>query len=274
MADQPDNESLIHRIDKIVPGAKSPQFAIPMSILLMLLLSLLGNYKSNSASLGFCDTANDTNDLILHRQSKLDDAKACVARRANLELDDHEAAKAMHCDVSALPLIPFTPRPTSCAPCPAHAVCQDGLLVACQPEYILSTHPLAFLAPVVDGLPGVGPVAFSPTCRPDTARKRMVGGLAMEMERELARGKGMILCNGAVPKDSKKGDGVKYGITEQTLLERFAARRDVSNRRMLSQKKTSADDTSPSSVERCSSRFSMLPSTTSSSTTMSSSRLM
>lgn len=52
----------------------------------------------------------------------------------------------------------------------------------------------------------------------------------MEMERELARGRGEIICNGVVSKDVKKGDGVKYGVTEQTLLERFAARRDVSLR--------------------------------------------
>lgn len=50
----------------------------------------------------------------------------------------------------------------------------------------------------------------------------------MEMERELARGRGDIVCTGLVSKDNKKGDGVKYGVTEPTLKERFAARRDVS----------------------------------------------
>jgi hypothetical protein len=107
-------------------------------------------------------------------------------------------------------------------------MCEDGALIACQPEYIMSYHPLAFLGPVVDGLPGVGPKAFPPTCRPDTARKRMIGGLAMEMEKELAKGRGHIVCAGMGLGDAKKGDGARYGVTEQTLKERFAARRDVS----------------------------------------------
>lgn len=227
LADEPTHVSLVRKLDRAMPGAKTPQFAIPMSILLLLLLSLLGNYKSTSASLGFCDTGNDTNDLILNRQSKLDDARACIARRANLELDNPEAAKAIVCDVKSLPLIPFAPRPKSCTACPPHAVCQDGTIVSCLPEYILTAHPLAFLSPIADGLPGVGPKAFPPTCRPDTARKRMVGGLAMQMEKDLARSRGDIVCAGIAKGDAKKTDGVKFGVTEQTLKERYAARRDV-----------------------------------------------
>jgi hypothetical protein len=56
----------------------------------------------------------------------------------------------------------------------------------------------------------------------------MVGGLAMEMEKELAKGRGNIVCAGVGKDSAKKSDGAKYGVTEQTLKERFAARRDVS----------------------------------------------
>jgi hypothetical protein len=228
LAHEHPSQVLVRRVQEALPVASSPRFAIPASILLLLLLSLLGNYKSTSASLGYCDPSEHTNDLILNRQSKLDDAYACIARKADLELDNPEAAKTIVCDVKALPLIPFTPRPKSCTPCPAHAVCEDGLLVACAPEYIMSSHPLSFLGPIVDGLPGVGPKAFPPTCRPDTARKRMVGSLAMEMEKDLAKGRGHIVCAGLGKESAKKSDGAKYGVTEQTLKERFAARRDVS----------------------------------------------
>jgi len=227
LAHEPASQ-LVKRVQDAMPVASSPRFAIPASLLLLLLLSLVGNYKSTSASLGYCDPTEHTNDLILNRQSKLDNAYACVSRRAELELDNHEAAKAIVCDVKSLPLVPFAPRPESCTPCPAHAACDDGLLIACEPEYILSQHPLAFLGPIVDGLPGVGPKAFPPTCRPDTARKRMVGGLAMEMEKDLAKGRGHIECAGVGKESAKKSDGAKYGVTEQTLKERFAVRRDVS----------------------------------------------
>jgi len=227
LANEPASQ-LVKRVQDALPVASSPRFAIPASLLLLLLLSLVGNYKSTSASLGYCDPAEHTNNLILNRQSKLDDAYTCVARKAELELDNPEAAKTIVCNVKALPMIPFAPRPKSCTPCPAHAVCEDGLLLACEPEYILSHHPLAFLGPVVDGLPGVGPKAFPPSCRPDTARKRMIGGLAMEMEKDLAKGRGHIECAGVSKGSEKRSDGAKYGVTELTLKERFAARRDVS----------------------------------------------
>jgi hypothetical protein len=49
----------------------------------------------------------------------------------------------------------------------------------------------------------------------------------MEMEKELAIGRGHIVCAGLGKDQAKKSDGVKYGITEQALKERFAVRRDV-----------------------------------------------
>jgi hypothetical protein len=61
----------------------------------------------------------------------------------------------------------------------------------------------------------------------------MVGGLAMEMEKELAKGRGNIECAGLGKESAKKSDGAKYGVTEQTLKERFAVRRDVSFSRLL-----------------------------------------
>ena len=50
----------------------------------------------------------------------------------------------------------------------------------------------------------------------------------MEMEKDLAKGRGNIECAGVGKDSAKKSDGAKYGVTEQTLKERFAVRRDVS----------------------------------------------
>jgi hypothetical protein len=55
----------------------------------------------------------------------------------------------------------------------------------------------------------------------------MVGGLAMEMEKDLAKGRGNIECAGLDRDSAKKSDGAKYGVRKQTLKERFAVRRDV-----------------------------------------------
>jgi hypothetical protein len=97
-----------------VSAAKS---ALPLGTLFLLLLGFITNFKSQSASSGFCDSNAATNDIILNRQSALDDANACIARKTALDLDQPGAGQAIHCDVSALPLVPFVPRATACAPC-------------------------------------------------------------------------------------------------------------------------------------------------------------
>jgi len=138
--------------------------------LFLLLLGFIANYKNQSASIGYCDSGANVNDIVLHRQSALDNANACIARRTAMDLDNPGSGQAIHCDVSELPLVPFAPRPTACAPCPQHAVCEEGNIVACDPEYILTPHPLSIISPALDGLPGVGPKAFLPSCRPDTVK--------------------------------------------------------------------------------------------------------
>jgi len=202
---------------------------IPLGALFLLLLGFIANYKNQSASIGYCDSGASVNDIILHRQSALDNANACIARRTAMDLDNPGSGQEVHCDVSGLPLVPFAPRPTACAPCPQHAVCEDGNIVACDPEYILTPHPLSIISPALDGLPGVGPKAFLPSCRPDTAKKRMIGGLAKSMENDLAQGRGMVVCAGLGREDGRKGQGERYGMEESTLRERYAERRDVSS---------------------------------------------
>lgn len=214
--------------DALGPVTSRPASTIPLGALFLLLLSFIANYKNQSASIGYCDSGATTNDIVLARRSALDNANACIARRTALDLDQPGAGKEVRCDVSALPLVPFVPRPTACAPCPQHAVCEEGYVVACEPEYILTHHPLMVISPALDGLPGVGPRAFAPSCRPDTAKKRMIGGLAKSMENDLAKGRGLVVCAGMGKEDGRKGQGERFGMEEHTLREMYASRRDVS----------------------------------------------
>ncbi|ORY20212.1 Man1-Src1p-C-terminal domain-domain-containing protein [Naematelia encephala] len=218
--------SLVKRVKAELPSVKAPRSLLPLSALLLLLLSFIANYKNGSASIGYCDPANNVNDITLTRQSELDDARACIDRRTLLDLDTPGAGKAIECDVSALPLVPFLPRPTACTPCPPHAICEDGQITACEPEFLLASHPLSFLSPVVDGLPGIGPRAFPPSCRPDTAKKRLIGGLAKEMESLLAKGRGQVVCAGLGKEDGRKGPGERFGMSETTLRQSYEQRRD------------------------------------------------
>ena len=205
----------------------APRSTIPLGALLLLLLSLVANFKSQSTAIGYCDSGDSTNNIILSKQSAMNEAKACIARRTALDIENPGAGKEVQCDVSELPLVPFIPLPTACAPCPPHAVCEQGEIVSCQPEYILSTHPLSFFAPALDGLPGLGPRAFPPSCKPDTVKKRMIGGLAQSIENDLAQTRGLITCSGKT-REGKKSDGELYGVEEHAMKEHYAIRRDVS----------------------------------------------
>jgi hypothetical protein len=223
--------ALVKRANTNLPVSTIAKPAIPLSVLFLLLLSTLANFKNQSASIGFCDTGARTNDIILNRQSALDNANACLERKATMELDQPGSGSAIHCDASALPMIPLLPRATQCTPCPPHAICQEGQFVACEAEYLTYDHPLSILSPVLDGLPGLGPKVLAPSCKPDTAKKRMIGGLAKEIEGDLARGRGMVVCAGLdrqKPKDGRVLEGAVYGMEEAVLRENYAARRDVS----------------------------------------------
>ena len=245
-------DSVVQRTAPTLPSITEPRTAVPLSLLLLMLLGMVGNYKNQSSAIGYCDTGATMNDIILTRQSIVEEAKSCVAEKADLALDDKAASDEIQCDVSSLPLIPFVPQPYACAPCPQHAICEDGRIVACESEYILSPHPLAVISPLMDGLPGVGPVAFAPTCKADTFKKRMIGGLALQMEKDLARGRGIIVCAGLGKDDGRKGEGERFGMEESTLKERYSVRRDVSPQHISQTPLTPSPNSPRSSLTRSS----------------------
>ncbi|KAI9635585.1 Man1-Src1p-C-terminal domain-containing protein [Dioszegia hungarica] len=211
---------------QVVPAASR---TVPLSALFLVLLSWVAQWKHASSAIGFCDTGGATNNVILLRESKIDNAQACIARNAALQLDSavgQPSTELVRCDTTSLPLLPFMPRPTACSPCPPHAVCEAGNLAACEPEYILSHHPLSVFSALTDGLPGMEPRTFPPSCKPDTARKRLIGGVAQEVEGYLAQGRGKVVCAGMGKEDGRKGEGERFGMEEETLREMFDARRD------------------------------------------------
>ena len=209
-------------------GLTKASTVIPLSAILLPLLLWLSNWKSASSSIGYCDTNTPTNAIAIARESRRADARACTALRAEQVLAHVPADQLVACDYAALPLVPFMPHPTACAPCPAHAECTHGRIVSCEPEYLLTPSVLGFLEPVLGGLPGVGPQAFPPTCRPDTEKKRYVGEMAKALEGFLAQARGRVEC-ARLDKGlgAKRGEGEVYGLKEGDLKGVFEQRRGV-----------------------------------------------
>ncbi|BEI87545.1 uncharacterized protein CcaverHIS019_0102630 [Cutaneotrichosporon cavernicola] len=193
---------------------------LPLSLFGILLFLLTAHYKSMSASNGFCDDNSRTNSVILSRELPIKAAQDCISQRSQ---DSSEFATT-DCNLQALPLVPFFPRPQECTPCPVNAQCNRGEVISCDPEYILRPSLLAPLSPLFDGWPMLPSRVFPPKCKPDTARMRQIGQLATQVERFLAQRRGTFECtNTAV--DLTVGPGVRYGVSEKELLNMFAERR-------------------------------------------------
>ncbi|RSH85977.1 inner nuclear membrane protein enriched at telomere/subtelomere region [Apiotrichum porosum] len=216
------SKAIIRRKPK--PSAVSTPSALSLILLSLLLFGFAGQYKSMSAANGFCDPGSLTNDVIQDRETPIAIAQECIARRTQARLEN-EQVPPLDCDLSALPLVPFMPRPTACTPCPAYAECAHGEAKSCIPEYILSQHPLAPLAPLFDGWPGLKSRVFPPTCKPDTVLLRQIGQLARQIERELAAGRGALVCAGMDGEGSGQEVAERVGTREQVLRDAWADRR-------------------------------------------------
>ncbi|CED84770.1 Inner nuclear membrane protein MAN1 [Phaffia rhodozyma] len=224
--DSPDSElshqSLVKRSpSSSLVGARPVTTMSSLAVLLTMVVYLF-QWTSESSLIGYCDTSSTTNRVLQTRHQAIAAARDCV-RRTITDGDDFGSPEG--CDASALPLLPFVPRPTECTPCPAHAVCAEGTIVECDKEYLLKSSGLESFGSVFNGLPGLGSVAFPARCVPDTLKRRHVGFLARALEAELAKEKGVFLCETG---RAGEGEVLLYGHPENVLRDRFLNRRDPS----------------------------------------------
>jgi hypothetical protein len=201
----------------------------------------LWQYQAESASIGYCDDGASTNSVLLARH-----VQASKLRQQRLELcevENHRLREAnpeselLICD--GVDWFDIVPHPDACTACPILGTCEDGKLLTCAEGYLEEKAPLAFLNPMLNGLPFIGPVAFPFRCILDSAVAELANAIAVDIETELATGKGHIVCNAANLKDwwkiGRKTSSDKnlpeaevYGEKENDLRARFIAKRNVS----------------------------------------------
>jgi hypothetical protein len=225
--------------------------------------SLGYEYKEESAALGFCDTGKTTNDLIELRKAEQAAIQECNYHNRTLmyapEDDDQYTQDDLIRECPPPALLPI-PQPTTCTPCPAHASC-SRFTVACDNGFILRPHTLlSFLPPppptspsspaqesvstvsellwtaistLLDGLPGLGPIALPPQCVIDQKRTVRIGALGKAIDQYLAQERGRRLCTGEVDDvevpDSEGGEASKWGLEMDALKAYFAERTPVSH---------------------------------------------
>ncbi|KZS99295.1 hypothetical protein SISNIDRAFT_421844, partial [Sistotremastrum niveocremeum HHB9708] len=184
-------------------------------------------YKDDSKVLGFCDTGSNTNQYLETRKIELAQAQECKQSVAKLLGNDSEEGISNEVtpfvcssvNPSALPesfdFIDY-PRALTCTPCPAHGNC-SGHNITCDKSFTLKEHPLKsipYLDAILDGLPGIGPIALPPSCVDDDRRKKKVKRLVKDLEAYLASLKGERQCAGVT---GEAAQDENYGATIEQL---------------------------------------------------------
>ncbi|KAF5391287.1 hypothetical protein D9757_001923 [Collybiopsis confluens] len=199
-------------------------------------------YKAGSASIGYCDPGSDTNRVLEELKTQRALIAECNQENRTTLYDSTQDSNSPPC-----PMITFPFAPESCTPCPEHAHC-SGHAVTCHKAYILkSPFFLSFLPPnedpsrttwstsvspsdmawkvfseAFDGLPGLGSVAFPPSCVEDPRRRRHIGALGKGIEALLGQHRGTLLCNAEadrVIKDGEGGEAKRWGMQVNKLKE-------------------------------------------------------
>ncbi|CAE7161605.1 unnamed protein product [Rhizoctonia solani] len=230
--------ALVRRADIKIPPVVPRWLSLILGFGFSILLSVTASYKTESSSIGWCNTGSNTNPIIAEREIAQAARYDCAERlylNSTLEavglIESRQGAAnrqevldgLMGGECTPLPLLPI-PHPRTCTPCPEHATCTPPYGMVCDPTYILKPHPLDAipgLRAFANGLPGFGAVAFPPQCVEDDARKRKVSGVAKGMATYLETVKGERVCDGSVPgsKSVDGGEPRKFGVKVNDLAE-------------------------------------------------------
>lgn len=206
---------------------RKPSTGAPVwvQIVLMLLFAAGGtslwSYKADSASLGYCDAGKNTNHVVLEHLQEIQVAEECraaIVRRSQAGLEPDSDAES--CRTSLIP------RATQCTPCPPHAICSVHS-ITCETAYIpqpsvWSSIPLADT--VLNGMPGVGSVAFPPKCVADVRRRQNVGKMARAIENKLASVRGDRICAGVTSSGGDAQDAAAFGMRIEDIRQSLISR--------------------------------------------------
>lgn len=227
-----------------VPRPKSRSHLLTLFYLICLVIgfTVVIKFKNESMAIGYCDTGSNTNRALGEFQARLSASSA--NEQWNTTISNFLSAlidgisREDGTPSSPFALIPL-PHPSACAPCPEYATCTQHT-VTCNSGHILRPHPvLALLSPfgaapppvvqkawnfiskLADGLPGLGPVAFPPSCIEDPKRKRNIGALGKAIEALLGQERGRHVCAGDLKDlaDTEGGEARKWGLEIEVLRE-------------------------------------------------------
>ncbi|KAL1669220.1 Man1-Src1p-C-terminal domain-containing protein [Schizophyllum commune] len=224
----------------------SPIRRLFLTIILLALGYFTWSYKQESAQIGFCTSeynGEPMNDYLLELRGR----RAEIERQCHLEQQKHLEQINGTADANSTPSFgnstvcaqaALLPVPDACTPCPAHANCTRTTL-DCNLKYELKPNRLLFFAPphnrvnleggwldiwrLLDGLPGLGPVAFPPRCVDDGKWTEGTLRTAKRLSALLRGLRSKRLCSGQFERYSAEdgGEARQWGLPHNEIYDIF-----------------------------------------------------
>ncbi|KIK54513.1 hypothetical protein GYMLUDRAFT_249446 [Collybiopsis luxurians FD-317 M1] len=233
-----DNADFGNPFPKTSDSISKPILTLRRVILCILLGSLsiaTYDHKVISASIGYCDQGQDTNRVLDDLRSQRALINECNKMNRTTLYDLSHDPESPPC-----PPIPLPFAPDACTQCPKYATCL-GDTVTCDKTYTLQFPFLPsfllqiddpfqtiwiYILRLFDGLPGLGSVAFPPSCVQDPQRKGHISVLSQDIEALLGQHRGALLCGKHVVKDEDRSEASTWGMFHETLRETMRERQN------------------------------------------------
>ncbi|KAL1729291.1 Man1-Src1p-C-terminal domain-containing protein [Schizophyllum commune] len=224
----------------------SPIRRLILTVILLALGYFTWSYKQESAQIGFCTSEHNgepMNDYLLEIRRQ----RAVIEEQCQLEQQKHLEQMNGTADANSTPFFgnstvcaqaALLPVPDACTPCPAHANCTRTTL-DCNLKYELRPNRLLFFAPphnrvnleggwtdiwrLLDGLPGLGPVAFPPRCVDDGKWTEGALRTAKRLSALLRGLRSKRLCSGQFERYSVEdgGEARQWGLPHNEIYDIF-----------------------------------------------------
>ncbi|KAL1744533.1 Man1-Src1p-C-terminal domain-containing protein [Schizophyllum fasciatum] len=220
----------------------SPLMRLMLAAVILFLGYVTWTYKQESAQIGFCDSIHDgepMNEYLLelrnHRKEVEEQCRIDERKRMELLNASADSDNSTLCAQS-----PFLPVPNACTPCPAHATCTRDT-VTCNEKFELKPNKFLFFAPpharvdlrgekkpldawrLLDGLPGLGPVAFPPRCVDDGKWESLAMKNTHRLGNMLRSMRTERLCSGDFQQYDAKdgGEARQWGLSYEEIFDVF-----------------------------------------------------
>ncbi|KAH9813175.1 Man1-Src1p-C-terminal domain-containing protein [Melampsora americana] len=185
------------------------------------ILAILNWYRSQTISLGYCDTGSDSNartrDQRIERFLEADDmGSGGIGTGDSMKERFGQVMEA----INMIGLLP------DCMSCPIHGICEKGKIKGCEMDYVLKNSRLG------ERFEGWLPMLMPPSCLPDTDKLIKIAESANGINQVLRSRRGEVVCGlgmgGVDIKPEGKSKEVKrFGITEDELKQKVMKERGV-----------------------------------------------